>query len=72
MASLDLPTGYTIRETRAGYALQSPYGPLGDNFDCEAAACFAAHEHADSLALEDADELAAIADFEADLIREAA
>jgi len=72
MASLELPAGYTIRETRAGYVLHSPYGPLGDDFDCWAEACFAAQEHADSLALEEADELAAIADFEADLIREAA
>ncbi|MDH2310371.1 hypothetical protein [Methylobacterium brachiatum] len=72
MASLDLPAGYWVEETRTGYIAHSPYGPLGDEFDCWAAACFAAQEHADSLALENADELAAIADFEADLIREAA
>lgn len=72
MASLDLPAGYTITGTRAGYALRSPYGPLGDDFDCWAEACFAAQEHADSLALEAADELAAVADFEAEHFREAA
>jgi hypothetical protein len=42
MALLDLPTGYTIRGHRTGYALRGPYGPLGDDFDCRAAACFAA------------------------------
>ena len=72
MASLDLPAGYAITGTRAGYALRSPYGPLGDDFDCWAEACFAAQEHADSLALEAADELAAVADFEAEYFREAA
>lgn len=72
MASLDLPAGYTITGTRAGYALRSPYGPLGDDFDCWAEACFAAQGHADSLALEAADELAAIADFEAQHFLEAA
>lgn len=72
MASLDLPAAYSIARTRAGYALRSPYGPLGDDFDCWAEACFAAQHHADSLALEAADELAAIADFEAEYLREAA
>ncbi|MDP4005112.1 hypothetical protein [Methylobacterium sp. NEAU K] len=72
MATLALPAGYTISGTRAGYALRSPYGPLGDDFDCWAEACFAAQDHAESLALEAADELAAIADFEADQFREAA
>ena len=72
MASLDLPAGYSVTWTRAGYALRSPYGPLGDDFDCWAEACFAAQDHADSLALEAADELAAIADFEAQQFLEAA
>ncbi|MDF2602333.1 MAG: hypothetical protein K0Q54_5156 [Methylobacterium brachiatum] len=72
MASPDIPAGYWVEKTPTGFVAHSPYGPLGDEFDCEAAACFAAQEHADSLALEEADELAAIADFEADLIREAA
>ncbi|UIN33990.1 hypothetical protein [Methylobacterium oryzae] len=72
MARLDLPAGYAIRGHAAGYALRGPYGPLGDDFDCWAEACFAAQEHADSLALEAADELAAIADFEAQQFLEAA
>ena len=72
MASLDLPAGYRVKRTSTSYAAHSPYGPLGEDFDSWAAACFAAQEHADSLALENADELAAIADFEADLIWEAA
>ncbi|AYO85365.1 hypothetical protein [Methylobacterium brachiatum] len=72
MASLDLPAGYSVFRTRAGYALRSPYGPLGDDFDCWAEACFAAQDYADSLALEAADELAAIADFEAQHFLEAA
>jgi hypothetical protein len=72
MASLNLPAGYSIARTRAGYALRGPYGPLGDDFDCWAEACFAAQDHADSLALEAADELAAIADFEAQQLLEAA
>ncbi|KAA0122139.1 hypothetical protein CIW48_19255 [Methylobacterium sp. P1-11] len=72
MARLDLPAGYAIRGHAAGYALRGPYGPLGDDFDCWAEACFAAQDHADPLALEAADELAAIADFEADQFREAA
>ena len=72
MASLDLPAGYSVARTRAGYALCSPYGPIGDDFDCWAEACFAAQEHAESLALEAADELAAVADFEAQHFLEAA
>lgn len=72
MALLDLPAGYRITGSSVGYAAHSPYGLLGDDFDCWAAACFAAQDHADSLALEAADELAAIADFEADQFREAA
>lgn len=72
MANLDLPAGYSVIRTRAGHALRSPYGPLGDDFDCWAEACFAAQEHADSLALEAADELAAVADFEAQHFLEAA
>lgn len=72
MATLSLPAGYRITGSSAGYALRGPYGPLGDDFDCWAEACFAAQEHADYLALEAADELAAIADFEADQFREAA
>lgn len=72
MARLDLPAGYRITGSSAGYAAHSPYGLLRDDFDCWAEACFAAQDHADSLALEAADELAAIADFEADWLREAA
>ncbi|MGU3475698.1 hypothetical protein [Methylobacterium sp. D48H] len=76
MARLDLPDGYRITGSSAGssagYALRGPYGPLGDDFDCWAEACFAAQNHADSLALEAADELAALADFEADWLLEAA
>ncbi|MCB4802680.1 hypothetical protein [Methylobacterium brachiatum] len=72
MASLDLPAGYRVKRTSTGYAAHSPYGLIRDDCDCEAEAIFAAQDHADSLALEEADELAAIADLEADLIREAA
>ena len=72
MAALNLPAGYEITGTRAGYALRSPYGLIADDFDCWAEACFAAQDHADSLALEAADELAAIADFEAQQMLEAA
>lgn len=72
MARLDIPAGYRIERSRGGYAAHSPYRLLGDDFDCWAEACFAAQDHADSLALEAADELAAIADFEADQFREAA
>ncbi|SFM91583.1 hypothetical protein [Methylobacterium pseudosasicola] len=72
MAALDLPAGYSVTRTRAGYALRSPYGPLGDDFDCWAEACFAAQDHADSLALEASDEVAAVSDFEAQSLLEAA
>ena len=72
MDAFAIPAGYRITRTRAGYALTSPYGPLGDDYDCWAAEVFAAQEHADDLAQEAADELAAIADFEADEMREAA
>lgn len=72
MAHLALPAGYRITGSPAGYAAHSPYGLLGDDFDCWAEACFAAQDHADSLALEAADELAAIADFEAQQFLEAA
>ena len=72
MARLELPAGYRISGSSGGYALRGPYGPLGDDFDCWAEACFAAQDHADSLALEAADELAAIADFEAQQLLEAA
>lgn len=72
MARLDLPAGYRISGSSAGYAAHSPYGLIRDDFDCWAEACFVAQDHADSLALEAADELAAIADFEADQFREAA
>ena len=65
MAALTLPAGYRIERHRAGFALHSPYGPLGDDHDCWAAACFAAQDHAEDLAQEAPDELAAIADFEA-------
>lgn len=72
MARLIVPAGYRITGSPAGYAAHSPYGLLGDAFDCWAEACFAAQDHADSLALEAADELAAIADFEAQQLLEAA
>ena len=72
MDTFTIPEGYRIERTRAGYALHSPYGPLGEDFDCWAAAVFAAQEHAEELAQEAADELAAIADYEADELREAA
>lgn len=72
MATLSLPAGYRITGSSAGYAAHSPYGLIRDDCDCWAEACFAAQEHADYLALEAADELAAIADFEADQFREAA
>lgn len=72
MARLDIPAGYRISGSPAGYAAHSPYGLIRDDFDCWAEACFAAQDHADSLALEAADELAAIADFEAQQLLEAA
>ncbi len=72
MARLEIPSGYRITDSSAGYAAHSPYGLLRDDFDCWAEACFAAQDHADSLALEAADELAAIADFEAHQLLEAA
>lgn len=72
MAPLTLPAGYRITSFSAGYAAHSPYGLIGDDFDCWAAACFAAQDHADSLAPEAADELAAIADFEGQQLLEAA
>lgn len=72
MAALAIPAGYRVERSRSGYAAHSPYGLIRDDFDCWAEACFAAQDHADSLALEAADELAAIADFEAQQLLEAA
>ncbi|MGH1574324.1 hypothetical protein ACRAWG_31345 [Methylobacterium sp. P31] len=67
MAALALPAGYRIARTRTGYAAQSPYGLIGDAFDCEAEAIFAAQDHADALAQEEAD-LAAAEDAASDHI----
>ncbi len=72
MALLDIPAGYRITGSSAGYAAHSPYGLIRDDCDCEAEAIFACQDHADSLALEAADELAAVADFEAQQYLEAA
>lgn len=72
MALLEIPAGYRITRSSTGYAAHSPYGLIRDDCDCEAEAIFACQDHADSLALEATDELAAIADFEADQFREAA
>lgn len=72
MALLDIPAGYRITRTSANYAAHSPYGLIRDDCDCEAEAIFACQDHADSLALEAADELAAVADFEAQHFAEAA
>ena len=72
MALLDIPAGYRITGSSAGYAAHSPYGLIRDDCDCEAEAIFACQDHAASLALEAADELAAVADFEAQQYLEAA
>ncbi|MFB0490232.1 hypothetical protein ABIE45_002818 [Methylobacterium sp. OAE515] len=72
MALLEIPAGYRVKWSFAGYAAHSPYGLIRDDCDCEAEAIFACQDHADSLALEAADELAAITDFQADQFREAA
>lgn len=68
--SLTLPPGYYIQRSRDGFALHSDhFGEIGDgDFGCWASACYAAHDHVQSLA-DAADRDAASEAYEAELDR---